>query len=193
MVVDIGLPGMSGIELCTALRAKVIDVPILILSARDEVGDRVAGRARRRRLPRKAVRARRARRPAPRPAATGARPTGASGGRSVAGPLWVDLDRRRATANWSPLDLSRREFDLLSAFVANPGIVLSWIRLLSSCGATTSTSTPTSSTCSSAISGANRGGGSAEDHRDRARRRLRAPDPVMRLRLATAPGSWCLP
>ena len=43
MVVDIGLPGMSGIELCTASRATTIDVPILILSARDEVGDRVAG------------------------------------------------------------------------------------------------------------------------------------------------------
>src|SRR5688500_3019762 len=31
MVVDIGLPGMSGIELCMALRANEIDVPILIL------------------------------------------------------------------------------------------------------------------------------------------------------------------
>ena len=51
-------------------------------------------------------------------------------GRSVAGPLWVDLDRRRATANSNALELSRREFDLLSTFVANPGIVLSRIRLL---------------------------------------------------------------
>ena len=131
MVVDVGLPGMSGIELCTVLRANEIDVPILILSARDAVGDRVAGLgagaddylvkpfaldelvARLHALLRRA-----------------ARPTGAAGGRSVAGPLWVDLDRRRATANSNALELSRREFDLLSTFVANPGIVLSRIRLL---------------------------------------------------------------
>jgi two-component system response regulator PrrA len=131
MVVDVGLPGMSGIDLCTSLRANEIDVPILILSARDAVGDRVAGLsagaddylvkpfaldelvARLHALLRRA-----------------ARPTGAAGGRSVAGPLWVDLDRRRATANSNALELSRREFDLLSTFVANPGIVLSRIRLL---------------------------------------------------------------
>ncbi len=43
MIVDVGLPGMSGIELCTRLRGLDVDTPILILSARDQVGDRVAG------------------------------------------------------------------------------------------------------------------------------------------------------
>ncbi len=43
MIVDIGLPGMSGVELCTRLRGLDVDTPILILSARDQVGDRVAG------------------------------------------------------------------------------------------------------------------------------------------------------
>ncbi|MDH4077745.1 MAG: winged helix-turn-helix domain-containing protein, partial [Acidimicrobiia bacterium] len=44
--------------------------------------------------------------------------------------LWLDLDRRRASFDGQPLDLSRREFDLLAAFATNAGIVLSRIRLL---------------------------------------------------------------
>ena len=47
-----------------------------------------------------------------------------------AGPLWIDLDRRVATIGEIRLDLSRREFDLVAVFAANPGIVLSRVRLL---------------------------------------------------------------
>jgi two-component system response regulator PrrA len=130
MIVDIGLPGMSGVELCTRLRALDVDTPILILSARDQVGDRVAGlqagaddyvvkpfsldeiAARLHALLRRA------------------RPTTGVTSVLAAGPLWIDLDRRVATANEARLDLSRREFDLLAAFTANPSIVLSRIRLL---------------------------------------------------------------
>src|SRR4026209_341233 len=43
MIVVIVVPGMSGVELCTRLRSLDVDTPILILSARDQVGDRVAG------------------------------------------------------------------------------------------------------------------------------------------------------
>jgi two-component system response regulator PrrA len=131
MIVDIGLPGMSGIELCTRLRELDVDTPILILSARDQVGDRVSGLragaddylvkpfaldelvARLHALLRRA-----------RPATAGATTVFA------AGPLWVDVDRRTATAGGVRLELSRREFDLLAAFAANPGIVLSRTRLL---------------------------------------------------------------
>ena len=131
MVVDVGLPGMSGIELCTTLRANAIDVPILILSARD-AGRRSRRRParRRRRLPRQAVRARRARRPAPRPAAAGGA-ADRSGRREVGRRTAVGRPRPTpGDRQLEPLDLSRREFDLLSTFVANPGIVLSRIRLL---------------------------------------------------------------
>jgi two-component system, OmpR family, response regulator PrrA len=130
MIVDIGLPGMSGVELCTRLRGLDVDTPILILSARDQVGDRVAGLqagaddyvvkpfsldelvARVHALLRRA-----------RSAAT---PTSAL----AAGPLWIDLDRHTARVDDIRLDLSRREFDLLAVLAANPGIVLSRIRLL---------------------------------------------------------------
>jgi two-component system, OmpR family, response regulator PrrA len=130
MIVDVGLPGMSGIELCTRLRGLDVDTPILILSARDQVGDRVAGlqagaddylvkpfsldelAARLHALLRRA------------------RPSSTATSALSAGPLWIDLDRRIANIDGVRLDLSRREFDLLATFVANPGIVLSRIRLL---------------------------------------------------------------
>jgi two-component system response regulator PrrA len=130
MIVDVGLPGMSGVELCTRLRSLDVDTPILILSARDQVGDRVAGlkagaddyvvkpfsldelAARVHALLRRA------------------RPGAGATSVLAAGPLWIDLDRRIATVDDTRLDLSRREFDLLAALAANQGIVLSRIRLL---------------------------------------------------------------
>lgn len=130
MIVDIGLPGMSGVELCNRLRGLEVDTPILILSARDQVGDRVAGLqagaddyvVKPFSLDELAARVHALlRRSKP--------PTGVTTVLS-AGPLWIDLDRRIATVGDSRLELSRREFDLLAVFAANPGIVLSRIRLL---------------------------------------------------------------
>ena len=130
VVLDIGLPGMSGIELCRLLHGRGIDVPILILSARDQVGDRVDGLqagaddylvkpfaldelvARADALLRRA------------------RPALAPGPNPTTGPLSVDVARRIATVGSQRLELSRREFDLLAAFARNPDIVLDRIRLL---------------------------------------------------------------
>jgi DNA-binding response OmpR family regulator len=130
MIVDIGLPGMSGVELCTRLRGLDVDTPILILSARDQVGDRVAG------LQAGAddyvVKPFSLDELAARVHALLRRARVSVGVTSVlsAGPLWIDLDRRIATVEQVRLDLSRREFDLLAALASNQGIVLSRIRLL---------------------------------------------------------------
>jgi DNA-binding response OmpR family regulator len=43
IVLDVMLPGMSGLEVCQTLRAARTSVPILMLSALDAVEDRVAG------------------------------------------------------------------------------------------------------------------------------------------------------
>jgi DNA-binding response OmpR family regulator len=43
IVLDIMLPGMSGLEVCRTLRARSVVTPILLLTARDAVPDRVAG------------------------------------------------------------------------------------------------------------------------------------------------------
>jgi two-component system response regulator PrrA len=131
LIIDVGLPGMSGIELCERLRSVSVATPILILSALDQVSDRIAGlqagaddylvkpfdleelTLRLRALLRRSA--------APGPADR----------RVLAcGPIWLDLDRRAASLDGVPLTLSRRELDLLAAFTANPGIVLSRIRLL---------------------------------------------------------------
>jgi two-component system response regulator PrrA len=132
MVVDVGLPGMSGIELCHRLRGHGLDLPLLVLSARDQVGDRVAGLqagaddylVKPFDLEELALRLHALLR------RSGPGAGGGDGDILAAGPLWLDAARRTASWDGTPLDLSRREFDLLAAFAANPGIVLDRIRLL---------------------------------------------------------------
>jgi two-component system response regulator MprA len=43
IVLDVGLPGLDGLAVCRRLRAKGIGTPIIMLTARDAVPDRVAG------------------------------------------------------------------------------------------------------------------------------------------------------
>ncbi|MGQ0467914.1 MAG: response regulator transcription factor [Sporichthyaceae bacterium] len=43
LILDVMMPRMGGLEACRALRATGDDVPILVLTARDSVADRVAG------------------------------------------------------------------------------------------------------------------------------------------------------
>jgi two-component system OmpR family response regulator len=43
IILDIMLPGKSGLEILTALRATEKDIPVLLLTAKDEVDDRVRG------------------------------------------------------------------------------------------------------------------------------------------------------
>ncbi len=61
MVLDLGLPDRDGLEVLNELRAARINVPILVLTARDAVDARGRrARRRRRRLPGQAIRVRRA-------------------------------------------------------------------------------------------------------------------------------------
>jgi two-component system response regulator MprA len=43
VVLDVAMPGMDGLQVCRRLRAKGVGVPVLLLTARDTVEDRVAG------------------------------------------------------------------------------------------------------------------------------------------------------
>jgi DNA-binding response OmpR family regulator len=43
LVIDVGLPDADGRDLCQALRARGVDAPVLFLTARDSVTDRLSG------------------------------------------------------------------------------------------------------------------------------------------------------
>ncbi len=43
MVLDVMMPYVGGLDVCRTLRGRKDRLPILVLTARDEVGDRVAG------------------------------------------------------------------------------------------------------------------------------------------------------
>ncbi|WP_320672007.1 response regulator transcription factor [Patulibacter defluvii] len=43
VVLDVAMPGIDGLEVCRRLRAKGLGVPVLLLTARDAIEDRVTG------------------------------------------------------------------------------------------------------------------------------------------------------
>jgi two-component system OmpR family response regulator len=128
IVLDVMLPGIDGFEVCRRLRASDVWAPVLMLTARDAVEDRVSGLdagaddylmkpfafdellARLRALTRRA--------PTERPTMV-----------EVAD-LRLDPAAHRAWRAGVELDLSAKEFALLELFMRNPGIVLSRDQLL---------------------------------------------------------------
>jgi DNA-binding response OmpR family regulator len=130
VVLDIGLPGIDGFEVCRRLRSRT-GVPILILSARDEEVDRVAGLEAgaddyvvKPFSPRELV----ARVKAILRRAGGGGAVG--GGPLTAGEVELEPAARSVAVAGEQVDLTSREFDLLAALLANPGVVLSRDRLL---------------------------------------------------------------
>jgi DNA-binding response OmpR family regulator len=134
LILDIGLPGQDGFAVLRALRARGERMPVLILTARDEVADTVTGLdigaddyvtkpfifeellAR--------VRAR-----------LRATLEGAGGGGDPyvleAGGVTLDVRTRRAAAGGDDVELTAKEFSLLETFLRHPGQVLSREQLLS--------------------------------------------------------------
>jgi len=129
VILDLGLPDLDGLEVLEGLRERGTTVPVLVLSARGRVGDRVKGldigaddylakpfafeellaRIRANLRPRADV----------------------SPGVLRAGGVSVDQVRREATVGGRTFSLSAREFALLQAFVGHPSRVLSRQELLS--------------------------------------------------------------
>jgi two-component system OmpR family response regulator len=128
IVLDVMLPGIDGFEVCRRLRADGVWAPVMMLTARDAVADRVAGLdggaddyltkpfafaellARLRALIRREAE--------PRPAVL------ESGG------LRLDPASREVVRAGEPIELSATEFRLLETFMRRPGRVLTRLELL---------------------------------------------------------------
>ncbi len=128
VVLDVMLPGLDGFEVCRRLRADDVWTPVLMLTARDAVEDRVAGLdggaddylvkpfsfeellARLRALARRGA--------AQRPAVL------------EAGDLRLDPATRRATRGDAEIALSQKEYALLETLMLRPGVALSRLQLL---------------------------------------------------------------
>ena len=122
VILDVGLPGLDGFEVLRRLRRRGSRVPVLVLTARDALGDRVKGldlgaddyltkpfdlpelEARVRALIRR----------------------GQSGGPSLIthGSLTLDTAGHRATLNGEPLELSARELGVLEVLMLRSGRVV---------------------------------------------------------------------
>ena len=131
VILDIGLPDLSGLEVARRLRRNDGDVAILMLTARDTVGDRVLGldagaddylvkpfayeelAARLRALSRRSGNGRRR-------AST----------KLSAGPIVLDEAARSVSVGGRPVDLSPREFSLLECLLRHAGQTLSRDQLL---------------------------------------------------------------
>ncbi|MBK4739087.1 response regulator transcription factor [Noviherbaspirillum pedocola] len=122
VVMDIGIPGLDGFEVVRRMRARGNHTPVLLLTARDAVADRVFGLeigaddylvkpfataelvARVKALVRR------------------------GGGRDASieiGALKLDAAARRATVHGMPIDLSAREWAILEYLLRNTGRVVS--------------------------------------------------------------------
>jgi DNA-binding response OmpR family regulator len=135
LLVDVMLPRLGGLEVIRELRRDDPDLPVLILSAKGQETDKVAGLqlgaddymvkpfGLKELLARIGALLRRR------------RVKGESGEvRTVkkVGPVELDLQARRATANGRPLELTTREFDLLLFFASHPDRVFSREQLMES-------------------------------------------------------------
>ena len=128
IVLDLMLPGIDGFEVCRRLRLAQVESPVLMLTARDSVRDRVAGLdagaddyltkpfsyaellARLRALFR--------------------RGRGRRAPELRAGPLRLDPASRRVWRGDEEIELSPKEFAVLEVFMRRPGEVLSRFELL---------------------------------------------------------------
>jgi DNA-binding response OmpR family regulator len=123
VVLDLMLPGRGGLEILQTLRERHVQTPVLILTARDGVADRVLGLdlgaddylVKPFALPELLARIRALLRRG--------RPTDTL--RLKAADLEVDLVTRRAARNGRTLDLTAREFELLEYLLRNRGHVVS--------------------------------------------------------------------
>jgi two-component system OmpR family response regulator len=131
VVLDVMLPDIDGLDVLRRLRAEIPDIPVLFLTARDAVEDRIAGLtaggddyvtkpfsleevvARLRGLMRRA-----------------GRTVAAAGAQLTVGDLTLDEDSREVRRGGEEITLTATEFELLRYLMRNPRRVLSKAQIL---------------------------------------------------------------
>jgi len=123
VILDVGLPGIDGFEVLRRLRAQGNNVPVLVLTARDALDDRVRGldlgaddyMAKPFAMPELAARVR----------ALVRRSQVQTGPKIVHGPLTLDTVARRAQLDGEALELAAREWAVLEVLLARVEKVVS--------------------------------------------------------------------
>ena len=128
IILDLRLPGPDGLEICRAVRRERAYQPIMMLTSKSSELDRVLGletgaddyltkpfsvlelAARVRAILRRVENLSQA-------------PQAANGSSISAGAVNIDPERREVTLDGDPVELTAREFDLLTHFVKHPGRV----------------------------------------------------------------------
>ena len=127
VLLDLMLPKMNGFDVCRRLREKGSNVPIIILTAREEEGDKVQGLelgaddyitkpfSMRELMARVKANIRRT--------AMGQPAAGAA--MSAGGGLTINTESYQVSKNNRPIDLTQREYELLTFLASHPGKVYS--------------------------------------------------------------------
>jgi two-component system alkaline phosphatase synthesis response regulator PhoP len=129
IILDIMLPGISGLDVCRELRQKSVQIPIIMLTAKSDEMDRVVGLelgaddyitkpfSLRELLARIRVCLRR-------------QPQQSDIPRYRFGRVEIDFEKYRVTVRNKPVEMTQKEFELLRCMIRNRDVVLSRDRLL---------------------------------------------------------------
>ena len=136
ILLDVMLPKMIGFDVCKQLRAEGNNVPVIILTAREEETDKVLGLeigaddyitkpfSMRELIARVGANIRRTTMSAP------AAATASAAAMPVAGELSINTDSRQVYRSGKVIDLTQREYELLTFLASHPNKVYSRIDLM---------------------------------------------------------------
>lgn len=136
ILLDVMLPQMNGFDVCRALRSQGSNVPVIILTAREEEADKVLGLeigaddyitkpfSMRELIARVGANIRRTSMAAPAAASV------AASAMPVAGDLAINTDSHQVFRGGKAIDLTQREYELLTFLASHPNKVYSRIALM---------------------------------------------------------------